>query len=66
MGQHEAILFANEAFYLAFSTRDIRTMEDIWSRGAGVLHSPRLEAVVGRDAVIESWVTIAKPCGTRG
>ena len=59
MSQHEAILFANEAFYLAFSTRDIRTMEDIWSREAPVscIH-PGWKPLFGRDAVIESWVTI--------
>ena len=28
MPQREAVLFANEAFYLAFRTRDLAAMED--------------------------------------
>jgi hypothetical protein len=29
---HDAVLFANEAFYQAFATRDLAAMEQVWAR----------------------------------
>ena len=59
MGQEAAVLFANEAFYLAFATRDLKSMEEVWSRDAPVtcVH-PGWRPLTGRDEVMESWVTI--------
>ena len=31
MSDHDAVLFANEAFYTAFKYRDIAAMEDAWA-----------------------------------
>lgn len=59
MSQEAAVLFANEAFYLAFTTRDLKTMEQIWSRDAPVtcVH-PGWRPLLGREEVMESWVTL--------
>lgn len=59
MSQEAAVLFANEAFYLAFATRDLKSMENIWSRDAPItcVH-PGWRPLMGRDEVMESWVTI--------
>jgi len=59
MSQEAAVLFANEAFYLAFATRDLKSMDQIWSRDAAVtcVH-PGWRPLYGRDEVMESWVTI--------
>jgi ketosteroid isomerase-like protein len=59
MTQQAAVLFANEAFYLAFSTRDPKSMDDMWSRDAPVtcVH-PGWQPLYGREEVMESWVTI--------
>ncbi|SMF71414.1 Ketosteroid isomerase homolog [Tistlia consotensis] len=59
MSQHAAVLFANEAFYLAFRNRDSEAMEALWAEGATVacIH-PGWQAVVGREAVLESWRAI--------
>ena len=59
MSQDAAVLFANEAFYLAFSTRDLKSMEEIWSRDAPItcVH-PGWRPLMGREEVMESWVTI--------
>lgn len=55
----EAVLAANEAFYRAFSMRDVARMERIWARAVPVacLH-PGWPALFGRAAVIESWQQI--------
>lgn len=59
MSEEPAILFANEAFYLAFTNRDLATMETLWSRSAPVscIH-PGWRPLVGREAVMESWRNI--------
>lgn len=56
MSQHAAVLFANEAFYLAFRTRDAGAMEAAWASRASIscIH-PGWQAVIGREAVLESW-----------
>ncbi len=52
-------LFANEAFYLAFSTRDFEAMEQLWAREAPVvcIH-PGWPALADRASVINSWKSI--------
>lgn len=56
MSDREAVLFANDAFYLAFLARDNAAMEDVWAREAPVtcIH-PGWSMLVGRDPVLDSW-----------
>jgi hypothetical protein len=56
MSQHEAVLFANEAFYLAFCSRDLLAMADLWATGVPVscIH-PGWAPLLGRDDVLQSW-----------
>ena len=51
-----AVLFANQAFYHAFNSRDLEFMDRIWARQAPVvcIH-PGWNPLVGREAVMESW-----------
>ncbi len=59
MAQHEAVLFANDAFYLAFQSKDMEGMVGIWAENAAVscIH-PGWHALHGRDEVMESWESI--------
>lgn len=59
MSQHAAVLFANDAFYLAFRSRDAKAMDDIWARREPItcIH-PGWHPLAGRDAVMESWRSI--------
>ena len=59
MTEDASILFANEAFYTAFATRDMAAMEDIWTRETPptCVH-PGWQPLVGRRQVIESWRNI--------
>ena len=59
MTEHAAVLFANEAFYMAFDRRDMEAMEDVWATRAPVtcIH-PGWHPIDGRDAVMESWQAI--------
>ncbi len=54
--QKAALLFANEAFYLAFSNGDIVAMERLWAKDFSVscLH-PGWEPLMGRNNVMASW-----------
>lgn len=56
MLNEEAVLFANDAFYLALSQGDYPAMEAIWANEAQVccLH-PGWEPLFGRTSVLESW-----------
>jgi hypothetical protein len=56
---HDAVLFANEAFYRAFATRDLAAMEDIWARHLPVacIH-PGWAPLRGRAEVMRSWQRI--------
>ncbi len=51
--------FANEAFYLAFEAKDYSAMAHLWSEAREIicLH-PGWPALIGRDAVMESWQAI--------
>lgn len=55
----DAIIAANQAFYLAFVERDVETMAGLWARREDVccIH-PGWEAIGEYSAVIESWRTI--------
>lgn len=59
MGDREAILFANEAFYRAFADRDVEAMEGVWADEAKVtcIH-PGWGLLEGRDQVMQSWLAI--------
>lgn len=59
MSEHNAVLFANEAFYAAFASRDAAAMEDAWAATAPVscIH-PGWEALHGREEVMASWRSI--------
>jgi ketosteroid isomerase-like protein len=56
---HDAVLFANEAFYRAFATRDLKAMDEIWARHCPVacIH-PGWGPLHGREAVMRSWAGI--------
>jgi len=60
MNTEEAIVeFVNDAFYLAFNTRDIEKMAEIWSEMYPVvcIH-PGWPPLFGREAVLQSWTRI--------
>lgn len=52
-------LFANDAFYLAFSEQDLAAMDRLWARRHPVvcIH-PGWPALLSRAAVMESWESI--------
>jgi ketosteroid isomerase-like protein len=56
MGETEAVLFANEAFYRAFADRDVAAMNELWAQRAPVacIH-PGWGALEGRPTVMQSW-----------
>ena len=59
MSELDAVLFANEAFYLAFCDRDIAAMEALWAASSAVccIH-PGWEALHDRDEILASWRAI--------
>jgi ketosteroid isomerase-like protein len=54
-----AVLFANEAFYAAFTGRDLQAMDQVWSHRETItcIH-PGWTPLFGREAVMESWRAI--------
>ena len=67
MTENEAVLEANLAFYAALAAGDSDAMEAVWSAGGGVtcIH-PGWQALVEREAVMESWRAIlANPPAVR-
>jgi ketosteroid isomerase-like protein len=59
MSEEAAVLFANDTFYNAFTTRDLRALEELWSREVSVVCvHPGWAPLLGRDAVMESWAAI--------
>ena len=56
MTQLDAVLFANEAFYVSFSLQDLAGMAEIWASQARVscIH-PGWPPLFGREEVLESW-----------
>ncbi len=59
MSEHAAVLFANDAFYLAFANQDLEAMEGIWAGEIPVtcIH-PGWDPLSGREEVMESWESI--------
>lgn len=59
MGETEAVLFANEVFYRAFTARDMKAMREIWAQTPRISCThPGWNPVVGHLAVLESFRTI--------
>lgn len=56
MTQQDAVLFANEAFYVSFNSQDMTAMADLWSSKVRVscIH-PGWPPLFGREEVLESW-----------
>lgn len=61
MSDHDAVLFANAAFYAAFSSRDQQAMQAAWSKTKAVscVH-PGWNIMYGRDEVLQSWQGILR------
>lgn len=59
MRDETALLFANEAFYTAFTDRDMAAMADLWAKDQpiGCIH-PGWPPLFGREAVLDSWERI--------
>ena len=59
MSLEEEVLEANAAFYLAFRTRDVERMENLWAEEHQVvcIH-PGWVAISGRTDVLASWFEI--------
>jgi ketosteroid isomerase-like protein len=67
MQEHADILFANEAFYLAFQMKDMAAMEDLWARDASVACThPGWPSLSGREQVMQSWAAILSNPDTGG
>jgi ketosteroid isomerase-like protein len=59
MQEHADVLFANEAFYVAFQTKDLGAMEDLWARrGPVACTHPGWPSLSGREQVLKSWQAI--------
>lgn len=59
MSDHNAVLFANAAFYAAFAGRDAKAMEQVWSKDKPISCThPGWQPLVGRDEVLQSWRSI--------
>jgi hypothetical protein len=59
MPEHATVLFANDAFYLAFANQDYEAMRSVWARRATVtcIH-PGWDVLSDRDEVLDSWEDI--------
>lgn len=57
----DGVLFANDAFYVAFANGDVEAMDRLWAQRDDVvcLH-PGWPALRGRDVVMESWMRILR------
>jgi len=55
MSEENAVLFANEAFYLAITSRDVEAMKQVWAEDPVACLHPGWAALVGRADVLESW-----------
>ena len=55
----EQVSFVNEAFYLAFESKDLSAMESIWADREDIycLH-PGWHPLTGRKNILESWARI--------
>jgi ketosteroid isomerase-like protein len=67
MQDHAEILFANEAFYHAFQTKDMAAMDAVWARAAPIACThPGWPSLSGRERVMQSWAAILGNPETRG
>ena len=67
MTEEEAILFANEAFYSAFASRDVMAMDAVWAVEAPVVCvHPGGAPLTGRAAVMASWADILRHQASAG
>jgi ketosteroid isomerase-like protein len=67
MPENADILFANEAFYLAFETKDMAAMDALWACEAPVACThPGWPSLSGREQVMQSWAAILANPETRG
>lgn len=59
MSEQAAVLFANDAFYVAFAGGDVAAMNDVWADDAPVtcIH-PGWRPIEGREEVMASWRSI--------
>ena len=59
VSDHVSVLFANEAFYAAFATRDFEAMRGLWSSGSAItcIH-PGWAPIIGQEDVLRSWQAI--------
>jgi ketosteroid isomerase-like protein len=64
MGEDDAILGANAAYYRAFATGNFAAMSRIWADEQVSCVHPGWPALVGRKAVLESWHRILGNPGT--
>lgn len=64
MSDQETVLFANQAFYAAFTNRDMKSMSELWSTDKVItcIH-PGWPVVRGRDDVLGSWRGILDNAG---
>ncbi|MBV9834298.1 MAG: nuclear transport factor 2 family protein [Alphaproteobacteria bacterium] len=59
--EQEAILAANRAFYVAFSSRDFEALAEMWATSVPVacVH-PGQPALLDRESVLRSWQAILR------
>ena len=59
MSDIDAVLFANEVFYVSFASGDVDAMDELWSSQAPIscIH-PGWESLSGREDVVGSWRSI--------
>lgn len=58
MSEQDAVLFANEAFYLAITSRDVGAMTRLWGDEPVACLHPGWAALFGRKDVLASWQRI--------
>lgn len=57
----EEILAVNEAFYHAFSKKDIKSMKPLWWQGTtSICIHPGRRAIIGWESIQASWISIFK------
>lgn len=54
-GDEEAVLFANDRFYAAFTAKDLDAMEDLWADSRVLCVHPGWQPLFGREEVLASW-----------
>lgn len=55
MGDEEAVLFANDRFYTAFTAKDVSAMEALWADSKVLCVHPGWQPLYGREEVLDSW-----------